>query len=214
MAVLGLLDNAVDSNSRERTVSSGGSVGGGSSDNWSTSFGGTYGTGANASAFSYQMMKEANEFNAEQARLNRAWQEKMSNTAYQRAMQDLRKAGLNPILAYTNGPASSGSGATASSAMGSAYTDTYNESRSQGHSSEYSKSWNESEHRGESQSTTNFVNQASAITGALADAISDIAEGIGFSSSGSGAFSKKLDSFFGKKETPKVTTSNGSWKSK
>lgn len=33
------------------------------------------------------------------ARENRKWQEKMANTAYQRTMRDMRKAGLNPILA-------------------------------------------------------------------------------------------------------------------
>lgn len=42
------------------------------------------------------------DMNREEARLNREWQERMSNTQYQRAMEDARKAGLNPILTVAN----------------------------------------------------------------------------------------------------------------
>lgn len=55
----------------------------------------------------------ANEGNKELAAKTRAWQERMSNTAYQRATADMKRAGINPMLAYMQGGASSPSGPTA-----------------------------------------------------------------------------------------------------
>lgn len=60
--------------------------------------------------------REANVANAEMAQKQMDFQERMSNTQWQRGVKDMQSAGLNPMLAYSQGGASSPSGATASMA--------------------------------------------------------------------------------------------------
>lgn len=50
--------------------------------------------------------ESANILQVSEAERNRQWQTEMSNTAHQREVEDLKKAGLNPVLSATHGGAS------------------------------------------------------------------------------------------------------------
>jgi len=62
------------------------------------------------------LFQQGNAFNAAQSQAQMDFQERMRSTQYQTAVEDLKKAGLNPMLAYTQGGAGTPSGAAVSAA--------------------------------------------------------------------------------------------------
>lgn len=76
--------------------------------------------GALAREFAAAESRTNRVFQHGEANRQRTWMETMSNSAYQRATRDMRSAGINPMLAYMQGGAQTGGGASASGAQASA----------------------------------------------------------------------------------------------
>lgn len=77
--------------------------------------------------FEAAQAENAMQFNSQEAQAQREWEERMSNTQYQRAVNDMQQAGINPAMMYGGlnpasgavGSSAAGSGATGASASGS-----------------------------------------------------------------------------------------------
>ena len=123
----------------------------------------------------------AMSYNSTEALKNREWQEHMSNTSYQRAVEDMKKAGLNPILAFSNGGASTpgGSAGTISGAsMGLASSSALGVSRSGGFvpNAYESNSWSKSDWYNAAQSWQQMLSSTQMTPYGLQKALTEIGE--------------------------------------
>lgn len=87
-------------------------VSGGGGFNWAKALGDVAPT-AIQGALGYLGQRNQNFANAQQAQRQMDFQAEQTGTSYQRGVADMKAAGLNPMLAYSQGGAASGSGAQA-----------------------------------------------------------------------------------------------------
>lgn len=100
-----------------------------------------------------ELMQMQMDYNREEAQKARDWETEMANSIYTRSVNNMREAGINPILAANMGLSGAGVGSGATASIGGAtapMANTFSEMNSASHSESYGageshgNSWNQS----------------------------------------------------------------------